>query len=80
MSAVSMNARLFVTVLAVGLGAPAVAWAQSTDAIGSPQHFIFFGLERSRVSDPIFLATPSIAGGAALMPTTHDGPRWRDYS
>ncbi len=62
MSAVSMNARLFVTVLALGLGAPAVAWAQSTDAIGSPQHFIFFGLERSRVSDPIFLATPAIAG------------------
>jgi len=37
-------------------------WAQPDDSGTSPRHFIYFGLERSRISDVRFLSTPSIAG------------------
>jgi len=57
-----VGVRLLVCVLAVGLGAAPSGWAQVTDYAHAPRNFIYFGLERYRVSDARFLANPSIAG------------------
>lgn len=48
--------------LALGLSLPMSVGAQEPVDRGLPRHFIYFGLERSRIAEPAFLSTAAIAG------------------
>jgi len=58
---IPMRGRLLLGALALGVGAQVGGFAQPVNH-RPPKHFIYFGLERSRTSDPRFLSSPAIAG------------------
>jgi hypothetical protein len=53
---------LLCAALSASFAVPSRGWAQASDAGQEPRHFIYFGLERSRISDVGILSMRSIAG------------------
>lgn len=57
-----MSTTLRHLAVALALSIPVAGGAQETDGRPPPRHFVYFGLERSRIADTAFLAIPAIAG------------------
>ena len=57
-----IRSRALMYALALGVAGPSNGLTQSTDPGQPPQNFIYFGLERARISDATFLSIPSISG------------------
>lgn len=51
-----------VALTALCLAAASSGWAQTAATRASPAHFIYFGLDRHRITDAAFLATAAVAG------------------
>ena len=57
-----MRAGRILCALLLSIGNFGEASAQSSDRGRAPDNFIYFGLERSRISEPRFLSAPAIVG------------------